>query len=167
MASIANDPGGHRRILFVNKNGDRKAIWLGEVAKRTAEEIKTKVESINTAAIAGHSIDGETAEWLGKIGDVLHAKLANAGLVTPRQAPPGQETRLGEFITGYIAGRTDVKCGTATKLNAGKRRLVEFFGPDAHGNEETPAFAGVFRDFPGISIGKRMTPTGFEPVSRP
>ena len=62
MASICNDPGGRRRILFVDKNGDRKAIWLGKESKRVAEEIKTKVESINTAAIAGCYTAGETAE---------------------------------------------------------------------------------------------------------
>jgi hypothetical protein len=61
MASIANDPGGRRRILFVDKSGDRKAIWLGKVSKNLAKEIKTKVESLNAAAIAGCSIAGETA----------------------------------------------------------------------------------------------------------
>ena len=130
MASIANDPGGRRRILFVDKNSDRKAIWLGKVSKRTAEEIKTKVESINTAAIAGHSIDGETAEWLCKIGDALHTKLANAGLVTPRQSPAGKETRLDDFLDSYITSRTDVKPRTRINLEACRARLVEFFGLD-------------------------------------
>ena len=131
MASIANDPGGRRRIIFKNRDRDRKAIWLGKISKRLAEEIKTKVESINTAAIAGHSIDGETAEWLGKIGDVLHAKLAAAGLVTPRQpSEPKQQVRLGDLLEGYISGRTDVKPSTRTNLDAARRRLVEFFGAD-------------------------------------
>jgi hypothetical protein len=129
MASIANDPGGRRRILFVDKNSDRKVIWLGKVSKRTAEEVKTKVESINTAAIAGHSIDGETAEWLGKIGDAFHDKLAKAGLVTPR-APAVKQAALKDFLEGYIAGRTDVKPRTRINLEACQARLVEFFGPD-------------------------------------
>jgi integrase len=161
MATICNDPGGRRRILFIDRNGDRKGIYLGKVSKRTAEEIKTRVESINTAAIAGHSIDGDTAEWLGKIGDALHAKLANAGLVTPRQAPAGQETRLAEFIAGYIAGRTDVKPGTATNLNAGKRRLVEFFGSDTLLTAITPGDADAWliwlkERFAGATAGKTV-----------
>jgi len=85
MASVVNNPGGRKRILFVAKSGDRKAIWLGKMSKRTADEIKTKVESINTAAIAGHSIAGETAEWLGKFGEAQHAKFVKAGLATARQ----------------------------------------------------------------------------------
>lgn len=131
MASIANDPGGRRRILFLNKKGDRKTIWLGKVSKRTAGEIKTKVESINTAAIAGHSIDGETAEWLGKIGDQLHAKLAAGGLVMPRQPLAAvKQASLGDFLQSYIAGRTDVKPNTNKNLEATRGHLVDYFGID-------------------------------------
>jgi hypothetical protein len=131
MASIANDPGGRRRILFLDKNGERKTIWLGKVSKRTAKEIKTRVESINTAAIAGHSIDGKTAEWLRDIGAALHAKLADKGLVTPRQpSATATHVRLGDFLDSYIAGRTDVRPRTRINLDAARCRLVEFFGKD-------------------------------------
>ena len=53
MASIANDPAGRKRIIFYDKNGDRKAIRLGKCSKKTAEEVRTRVESLNTAIIAG------------------------------------------------------------------------------------------------------------------
>ncbi len=33
MASLANDPGGRRRILFVDSEGNRKAIRLGKKTK--------------------------------------------------------------------------------------------------------------------------------------
>ena len=142
MASIANDPGGRRRILFLDRNSDRKTIWLGKVSKRLAEEIKTKVESINCAAIAGVSIDGETAEWLGKIGNSLHTKLAAAGLVAPRQvqAPP-MRARMGEFLQNYMLSRTDIKPSTRCNLEVCKGRLVEFFGKDKALDEITVADA--------------------------
>jgi integrase len=131
MASICNDPGGRRRIIFVDKSGNRKPIYLGKVSKRDAEEIKVRVESINTAAIAGHAIDGATAEWLGKIGDALHAKLVLAGLVTSRQAPATvKQALLGDFLESYITGRTDVRPRTRINLDAARRRLVEHFGAD-------------------------------------
>jgi integrase len=145
MASIANDPGGRRRILFVDKDGDRKAIWLGKVSKRLAEEIKGRVEGINAAAIAGCSIDGETAEWLARIGDPLHAKLATVGLVTPRhKTAPKEQARLGDFLESYIAGRTDVKERTRLNLDAARRRLVAFFGSDKPLDEIT---AGDAKDW--------------------
>ena len=31
MASIANDPGGRKRIIFTDKHRNRKTIWLGKV----------------------------------------------------------------------------------------------------------------------------------------
>src|SRR5947209_7262368 len=103
MASIANDPGRRRPILFVNKHGDRKALWLGKLSKRLAEEIKTRVESI----------------------------LAEAGLVTPRAPMATTQTiRFDEFLGSYNAGRSDVKPRTRINLKACKARLVEFFGED-------------------------------------
>ncbi len=42
MASICNDDGGLRRILFVDVDGSRKTIRLGKVAKRTAEAGKLR-----------------------------------------------------------------------------------------------------------------------------
>ncbi len=132
MASIANDPGGRRRLIFLDKDRNRKAIWLGKVSKRVAEEIKTKVEAINTAAITARSIDGETAEWLGKIGDELHAKLAKVGLTAPRQAPAPEALtpKLGDFLESYVSGRTDIASSTRCNLEVCKARLVEFFGKD-------------------------------------
>src|SRR5262249_4553016 len=133
MASIANDPGGRRRILFLDKNHDRKTIWLGKVSRRLAEEIKTRVESTNSAAIAGVSLDAETAEWLAKIGNPLHTKLAGAGLVTPRQpeaTEPRPQARLGDFLESYIAGRKDHKPNTTKTIDQARRLLVEHFGAD-------------------------------------
>ena len=43
MASIANDPNGRRRILFVAPSGERKTIRLGKCSKAGAEEIRSKV----------------------------------------------------------------------------------------------------------------------------
>jgi integrase len=131
MASISDDPNGHRRILFVDREGKRKTIRLGKVPKRLAEEIKAKVEAIAAAAASGFSLDGETAAWLGKIDNKLHARLAVAGLVEPRETPESrQKVRLGEWLDTYIAGRTDVKPNTRRNLEAARARLVEFFGCD-------------------------------------
>lgn len=131
MASIVNDPGDRRRILFVDRNGDRKALWLGKVSKRTAAEIKNRVEAINAALNAGHAIDGDTATWLADIGDRLHAKLAKAGLVPPRlPATPTEQPQLGAFLDSYIAGRTDAKRRTRLNLGMFRDRLTAFFGAE-------------------------------------
>src|SRR5262249_1199243 len=104
-------------------------IYLGKFSKALAKEIKTQVETINANLIAGYPNDGATADWLGKIGDTLHAKLAGVDLVPPRQPTEAPEQiPLGAFLDSYIAGRTDIKPRTRINLEACKTRLVEFFG---------------------------------------
>ena len=76
MASLSRDPNGCRRILFYAADGRRRTIRLGKLAKRHAEEIKVRVESLNAAAIAGMPIDGETATWIAKLEPKLRDKLA-------------------------------------------------------------------------------------------
>src|ERR1022692_735862 len=98
MASISRDPNGRRRILFIDRDGDRKTIRLGKVSQRTAEEIKIKLETLNAAKIGAGSLDRETAQWLANLGDDLHAKLAAVGLAEPRRTAP----KLGEFLDAFI-----------------------------------------------------------------
>ena len=141
MASIANDPGGRRRILFLDKNHDRKTIWLGKVSKRLAEETKSRVESINSAAISGVSLDGETAEWLGKIGNPLHVKLAAAGLVMPRKE---QRLKLVDFVEQYLVSRPDLKGNTIRNMRVEMARLLAYFGEERDASTITIAEAEEF-----------------------
>src|SRR5208282_2103260 len=132
MAGIGNDPGGRRRILFYDRDGTRRTIRLGKVSERDANEIKLRIEALNSAAIAGIAVDGETAAWLAnKASDKLHRKLVLVGLATPRQPPEAPEQhRLAEFIGDYIKGRTDAKPLTIMNLKLFRDRLTAFFGAE-------------------------------------
>jgi hypothetical protein len=116
MASISTAANGTRRILFVNKEGGRKAVHLGKISLRTTEEICRRVETINAAVIAAHALDGDTAAWLSKIGDSLHERLAAAGLVQAR-TPTAQYNvpTLGTFVDSFLAGRDDLKPNTRAR----------------------------------------------------
>jgi hypothetical protein len=61
MASIADDPGGRRRILFVAPDGVRKTIRLGRVDRKTAESICRHVEELTAARLSGQPLRTETA----------------------------------------------------------------------------------------------------------
>src|SRR4051794_2934321 len=102
MASISRASNGRRSLQFVAGDGKRKSIRLGKISQHAAEVVKSKVEMLNGALIAGLAVDGETAKWLAGIGDELHAKLVAVALVTPRLS---QAIRLKVFIDGYIASR--------------------------------------------------------------
>jgi site-specific recombinase XerD len=116
---------GRRTIQFIGSDGKRRSIRLGKVSQRQAEAIKLRVEALNAAIISKCPLDGDTARWVAEIGDDLADKLAAVGLIPRRSS-----SLLGEFLSSYISGRTDVKPRTRINLEACKARLVEFFGAD-------------------------------------
>lgn len=128
MASISNDPGGKRRILFTLPNGDRKAIRLGKVSQRIAEGIKYRVEQLIEALHYKHPVEGELAKWVANLEPTLAQKLARVGLITAPACTAGLS--LGEHLTNYFAKRADVKASTRTNWRHTKRCLLKFFGAD-------------------------------------
>ena len=125
MASISDDPNGRRRILFVAPDGSRKTIRLGKCDRKSAEAINRHVESLLSAMIGGQPVPRDTAAWLAGIGETLRDKLAAVGLVEAVK-----RAILGEFLTGYILSRPDVKPATLEVWQQPCRNLVEFFGDD-------------------------------------
>src|SRR5262245_35081609 len=107
MASIANDPGGRRRILFVAPDGSRKSIRLGKCDRKSTEAMARHVEALLAAKIGGQPVLRETAVWVAGIGATLRDKLAAVGLI---EAP--KRAALGEFLRSYILTRPDVKPAT-------------------------------------------------------
>lgn len=122
MATISNDPNGHRRILFVSADGKRKSIRLGKVSKRHAESVKVKVEDLVSASITGHAPADETTRWLGNLDASLYDKLARVALTQPRES-----AMLAEFTRNYIDSRSDVKPGTIRNLEQCRAYLLECF----------------------------------------
>src|SRR5579859_3063283 len=100
MASIVNDPGGRRRILFVAPDESRKAIRLGKIDRKGAESIARHVEALLAAKINGQPMPRDTAVWLADIALVLRDKLAAVGL-----AEPPQRQTVGEFLQSWLDGK--------------------------------------------------------------
>lgn len=125
MASIADDPNGRRRILFMNRDGERKTIRLGKIDRKSAESICRHVEALASASQNGEPIQAATAAWVPSVGDTLKEKLAAVGLI---EAP--KRAALGEFLRSYILSRPDVKPATLEVWQQPCRNLTEFFGDD-------------------------------------
>ncbi len=143
MASLSKDKSGNRTIQFVAGDRKRRSIRLGKMPQKDANNIKTKVEALNAAAISQTSWDAETAAWVGKLESLLYDKLANVGLV-PKKATPEKST-LGAFLAAYVKSRADVKPSTATVYSHTHRCLVGFFGAGKALAEITPADADDWR----------------------
>ncbi len=158
MASIANDPDGRRRILFVAPDESRKTIRLGKCDRKTAESILRHVEALLGARMCGQPTPRETAAWLTTIGHTLRDKLAAARLVdAPKRAA------LGEFLRTHILTRPDVKPATLEVWQQPCRNLVEFFGEDKPLQSITPGECDQFKawlltqDLAPATVAKRLS----------
>jgi integrase len=125
MASITTMRGGKRCIQFVDQDGSRKTIRLGDCDRKTAESICRHVEALLSAKEVGELIKPATVAWLKGLGTKYRQRLAAVGLI---DAP--QRAQLGEFLRQYILSRPDVKPATLEVWQQPCRNLTEFFGED-------------------------------------
>ncbi|HJZ92224.1 MAG TPA: tyrosine-type recombinase/integrase [Gemmataceae bacterium] len=126
MASISTRPNGSREIQFADGNGGRRTVRLGKVPMKDAREIRRRVELLNAARTGNTSPDAETAAWVAGTGDVLHARLAAAGLVESR-ARSGAVT-LAAYWAEFVAGKK-LKPRSRVAMDQVLARAEKFFGP--------------------------------------
>lgn len=143
MASIANDPGGRRRILFVAPDGSRKAIRLGRASQRAAESVCRHVEGLLAARIAGQPLSRDTALWLAELGEPLRSRLVRVGLI--ETVDPAASPQLGAFLTDYLDRQTHVKPASLLAVRQAVRNLLDYFGPQTRLTDITPGRADDFR----------------------
>jgi integrase len=152
MASISKDANGNRTIQFIAGDGKRRSIRLGKLPVKATNEIKTKVDSLNAAAIAGIGWERDLAGWVGRLESKLYDKLANVGLV-PNRAE-SEKVTLGPFIDSYLEKRTDIKPQTRINLQQVRRNLIEFFGANKPLADVTEGDADEFRLFLNRKLGE-------------
>ena len=66
MASISNDKGGRKRILFVDPNGNRKTIRLGKLSLKDAKTVNHRVEQLLSSKITG-GMDRDLSLWVAEM----------------------------------------------------------------------------------------------------
>jgi len=142
MASLANDPGGRRRILFVDTEGNRKTIRLGKMSKRQAEAVKLRIEDLAASKLSGGTPSDETARWIASIDETLRNRLAAVGLAERRGT-----VQLGPFIDAYLEKRQGVvKESTLTVDRLAKGSLIGYFSADRSLRTITAGDAEDFRN---------------------
>jgi len=123
MASIARDPHGQKRILFMAPDGSRKTIRLGKCSSRLAESVKTKIEDLVSAKITGHSPSDETSRWVSSLEAELADKLASVGLIPQRQT-----ATVASLLSDFLAANPHAKPATVVVWGQVARGLREHFG---------------------------------------
>ncbi|MBA4188154.1 MAG: hypothetical protein C0467_09065 [Planctomycetaceae bacterium] len=86
------------------------------------------METLAASVASKTPLDGETAAWVGNIGNDLAEKLAAVGLVAVRVKQ--QTAGLKDFCTSYVESRPEVAANTRRNLLQTTRYLVEHFGAD-------------------------------------
>lgn len=127
MASVSKDRYGNRIVQFIAGDGKRRSIRVGTTDMKTARDIARRVDVLNVAKISGQVIDRGMAEWLGAIGDKLHARLAAAGLIAPRVHVAATPQALGLFLDEFIAKREGMKESTLSSIRVSAKRLTQYF----------------------------------------
>ncbi len=146
MASINTRPSGARSIQFSLPRQKRRTIRLGKVSLRIAESWQNRIETLIACHVGGLAIDGPTAEWLARLDSDTRDKLAAYGLITPEGSGTTRNGgTLGEFLSKYIAGRTDVKPLSTQNYQYARRELVGYFGADKPLGDITKGDADAFR----------------------
>jgi integrase len=128
------------RVVFYDKDHNRRYLRLGDMGKKSAESIRSHVEHLADLSAAGLPINAELSAWLNKIGQRLADQLAALGLIAPRES-----AAIGAFLDAYIEGRTDAKPNTIMNLKQGRDKLLKYFGPDCELRTITASEAHEFR----------------------
>ena len=145
MASIGKDKNGHRRILFIAPEGNRKTVRLGKISQRAAEALKVKVENLLSAAMSGCGWDNETTLWVAELPDRLADKLADVGLIPKRSQETPIQT-LGAFLNDYIKSRAKLKPNTRRNYETTRKHLTSHFGHERQLAEITPGEADEWQE---------------------
>src|SRR5688572_21130968 len=99
MASISDDPGGCKRILFM-LDGKRRALRLGKATAKQADTVLSHVQEIIEAAMLGRSLDPLTAKWIAGLDVKMRGRMERAGLIRPTA---GGAVALADLLAKFTA----------------------------------------------------------------
>ena len=129
MATVIKDPNARKRLQFVDGTGKRQTIHLGAMTMKQADAIRVRVAQLVTASIT-KIMDTEAADWAASLDDKMYTKLANKGVVPPRQHTKTTLTALMDavFATLTVKPQTMVvyeQARTSLEAYLGKDRALE------------------------------------------
>tara|TARA_R110002072_G_scaffold179059_1_gene335057 strand:- start:116968 stop:118371 length:1404 start_codon:yes stop_codon:yes gene_type:complete len=135
MASFNYDTATRKAFMqFWDSQRQRRGIRLSGVSKTFAQRFHATVENLHSAKETGGSVDNHTADFVRSLGNVYYDKLVKVGLVEPRvteatkeELQPDPVVRLGEFLTDYLARRTDIKASSKLVYGHVQRDLLRYF----------------------------------------
>lgn len=127
MASVSRDANGTKRVLFTDGEGERRAVRLGDVSVKAAEDFCRRVEALLQDKELRRPHDVELATWLSALSDRMHKRLVRAGLVEPRQK--AEAVTLAKLLAAFFAAAA-VKPATLVRMKQAEAALLTYFDAD-------------------------------------
>jgi integrase len=113
--------------------GRRPKIRLGPVTRKVAENARRHIEHLLVAREMGTPIDVDTAQWLGRLEDVVHDRIVRAGLAQRRvgQSRGDSTVTVQWLVRRYLEVRgPNLKANTVRNLEQAGKKLVGHFGAE-------------------------------------
>jgi integrase len=148
MASLNRDKGRNGttllRIQFVDGRGDRRAIRLGAVPVKVAQEVLRRVEELVAVQVAGVAHSADLAGWLRDLPEDTYGKLSAVGLVEPSVA--AEVVTLAKLVEAFVS-RTAAGPVTVKAYKQTTDSLLAFYGPQKAITEITAEGADSWRNW--------------------
>jgi integrase len=126
MASLSKERGRDSwKLAWIGPDKRRRAIRLGSMPKKTAEQFRVRFEELLGVRRGGGLMPESLMDWLDGLADELRTRLADAGLIDPVE-----RMNLGGLCTAFLESRSSVAPATQTRDQQVTKRLLEHFGPD-------------------------------------
>jgi len=154
MASIGWE-GKRARVVFRDGDGKQRSVRLGECLKSDAIMAHMAIGHLVIAKRHGSVPHPDAVRWLGRIDDVLYARVVAHGLCQPRKKAAA--LTLAELLERFDAA-VAVKSGTRTTYLQALGMLRDHFGESMPVDSITPAHADEWRK----AIAEPVTAKGWD-----
>ncbi len=126
MASLSKETGRNSwKLRWYDADNKRKAIRLGSMPKKSAEQFRVKFEELLGVRRGGGSIPPILSDWIKNLDDDLRTKIEDAGLIERKR-----RLTLDGFCEEFKASRSEIAPRTAVRDTQVINVLVEHFGAD-------------------------------------
>ncbi len=133
------------RYRFCSHQGmaPRVSIRFGKQTKRRLQTIKNYMDDVVTAKKLGVRLEERTIEWLSRLDTETYCRIAEAGLVKPRQAVNPQTVKA--FIVDFLSKKAFCKKNTKRNYLRTASLLTDFLG-DLELSCVTPGLADEYKE---------------------
>jgi len=156
MASLHRQTGSRPgyKLRFRDSGKRQRILWLGDVSKRSANEIMRHVTELAESHGRNVKPDVASVEWANSLTGRIRQNLAKWGYVAPERETDSTSLVCSEFFETYIQSKADWSERSTCNYRQAVRHFNAFMGNDRLLNDVLPPDIDAWRVWM-IQQGKR------------